>query len=327
MRLKRLTLELAAAALLGLGSAAAAADVKAGVDHWMKRDYVQAIAEWRPLAEKGNPDAQFNLGQAYKLGRGVPADLRIAQSWYEKAAQAGHSEAQANLGLILYQSGRKAAAMPWIKRAAERGDPRAQYVYGTELFNGDVVAKDWPRSYAMMTRASAAGLPQAADSLAQMEQHLSAIDKQKAAGLARTFETAGLARRAPQPVAAPTPPAAKPGRVAGTALAAKLPGKPEPTATATAAPKPSPTPSARPAAAGGWRVQLGAYGSEAAARARWAGIAKRVGALAALSPTYEKAGAFTRLRVGPAAGKAGADGLCAAARAAGQACFPVPPGR
>ncbi len=317
MRLTRLTLEIAAAALLGLGSAAAAADVKAGVDHWMKRDYAQAIAEWRPLAEKGNADAQFNLGQAYKLGRGVPADLRIAQSWYEKAAQAGHAEAQANLGLILYQSGKKAAAMPWIKRAAERGDPRAQYVYGTELFNGDVVSKDWPRSYAMMTRASAAGLPQAADSLGQMEQHLSAIDKQKAAGLARGLETAGQARRAPQPVAASLMPTAKPGRVAGTALAAKA------APTTTAAPKPS----ARPTASGGWQVQLGAYGSEAAARTQWAGIAKRVGALAALSPSYEKAGAFTRLRVGPAAGKAAADGLCAAARAAGQACFPVPPGR
>ncbi len=324
MRLTCLTLELAAAALLGLGSAAAAADVKTGVDHWMKRDYAQAVAEWRPLAEKGNADAQFNLGQAYKLGRGVPADLRIAQSWYEKAAQAGHAEAQANLGLILYQGGRKTAAMPWIKRAADRGDPRAQYVYGTELFNGDVVAKDWPRSYAMMTRASAAGLPQAADSLAQMEQHLSAIDKQKAAGLARGLEAAGQARRAPQPVAAPPTSSAKPGRVAGAALVSKAPAKAVPTAAAAA---PKPMPAAAPTAGGGWRVQLGAYGSEAAARTQWAGIAERVGAFAALSPTYEKAGAFTRLRVGPAAGKAAADGLCAAARAAGQACFPVPPGR
>ena len=64
----------------------ALADVKAGVDAWQHGNYTAAIIEWRTLAQKGDPDAQFNLGQAYKLGRGVPSDLKIAQSWYEKAA-------------------------------------------------------------------------------------------------------------------------------------------------------------------------------------------------------------------------------------------------
>ena len=31
--------------------------------------------------------------------------------------------------------------MPWIERAADRGDPRAQYVLGTALFNGDLIAR------------------------------------------------------------------------------------------------------------------------------------------------------------------------------------------
>ena len=36
-----------------------------------KADYGRAVAIWRPLAENGDADAQFNLGQAYRLGRGV----------------------------------------------------------------------------------------------------------------------------------------------------------------------------------------------------------------------------------------------------------------
>jgi cell division septation protein DedD len=47
--------------------------------------------------------------------------------------------------------------------------------------------------------------------------------------------------------------------------------------------------------------------------------------LAGLQPSYEKAGAFTRLRVGPLGSRAAADKVCAQAKAAGQACFPVAP--
>ncbi|MDE0945777.1 MAG: hypothetical protein OSA39_02875, partial [Sphingobium sp.] len=60
-------------ALVGL-AVPAMADVKAGVDAWQQGDYAKAVGEWRPLALAGDPDAQFNMGQAYKLGRGVQPD-------------------------------------------------------------------------------------------------------------------------------------------------------------------------------------------------------------------------------------------------------------
>src|SRR3546814_13765092 len=78
--------------------------------------------------------------------------------------------------------------MSWIRKAADRGDPRAQYVLGTALFNGDLAAKDWPHAYALMTRAAAAGLPPAADSLAQMDKYLPATARQKGVALARPLE-------------------------------------------------------------------------------------------------------------------------------------------
>ncbi len=66
------------AAALGLSAGMARADVKAGVDAWQRGDFTGAVAEWRPLADKGDADAQYNLGQAYKMGRGVPAGSRIS---------------------------------------------------------------------------------------------------------------------------------------------------------------------------------------------------------------------------------------------------------
>jgi tetratricopeptide (TPR) repeat protein len=300
----------AAAALAALIASPGLADVKSGVDAWQRGDFAVAVKEWRPAADQGDADAQFNLGQAYRLGRGVPADLRIAQSWFQKAAAKGHEQAQANLGLILYEGGKRREALPWIRKAADRGDPRAQYVLGIELTNGDLIAKDWPRAYALMTRAAAQGLPAAARSLGQMEQFVPADQRQKGIALARQIERGAPAAR--DIVTAPPAP-----RNTASAVA---------TARA-AAPVPTPAPAARVAAnaGGGWRAQLGAYGSPAAAQAQWAALSRRIPALGGLRPSYEKAGALTRLRAGPLPSRAAVDKVCAGSKAAGQPCFPVAP--
>ena len=103
--------------LLGLMIGAAAAvpahsqSVRAGIDAWQKGDTAGAVAIWRPLPEKGDADAAFNLGQAYRLGRGVKLDLAQAQNWLERAARKGHVDAQSTLGLLLFQNGNRMAAM------------------------------------------------------------------------------------------------------------------------------------------------------------------------------------------------------------------------
>ena len=60
-----------AALLTALAAAPALADVKTGVDAWSRGDYAVAVREWEGPAAAGDPDAMFNLGQAYRLGRGV----------------------------------------------------------------------------------------------------------------------------------------------------------------------------------------------------------------------------------------------------------------
>jgi len=329
-----------------IAAPAVAATVKDGVDAWQRGDYTGAVAIWRPLAEGNDPDAAFDLAQAYKLGRGVSTDLGQAKTWYGKSAQAGHIQGAANYGLLLFQDGDRRSAMPWISKAADAGDPRAQYVLGTALFNGDLAGKDWPRAYALMTRAAAAGLPQATTSLSQMDQFMSPDDRQKGLQLAsqlasrpipptgRQLVTGGgpeVAVTAPVQAASPAPsdlsalpPKTKPG---------KAPKAPRPAPAVAEAATPSPPPAPRPApapkpapalasAGGKWVVQLGAFGSQEGAAAVWG---KLSGKLPGLRPSYEKAGTFVRLRAGPLADKSAAARACAAAKSAGAACFPIAP--
>ena len=76
-------------AVLALMAAPAVADVKAGVDAWSAGDFSRAVVEWQGPAAAGDPDALFNLAQAYRLGRGVEIDNARARKLYEQAASLG----------------------------------------------------------------------------------------------------------------------------------------------------------------------------------------------------------------------------------------------
>lgn len=317
--------------------AALHANVKDGVDAWTKGDYGAAIGQWRPFAIAGDPDAQFNLGQAYKLGRGVPMDLKQAEEWYAKAAAQGHLQAEDNLALILFQNGARERAIPLLERSAARGEARAQYVLGTALFNGDGVRKDWVRAYALMTRASAAGLGPASANLAQMDKYIPLEQRQAGLQLASRMDNAPAAvQAAPSPRPAIKPP--EPVRTAAippsqpVAQPKPLP-KPQPKPTTVpapkapdpvAAPKPKPAPVAVVAAPGGaWRVQLGAFAEDGRAKALWNALEGKLPYLKSMTPYLVKAGAVTRLQAGPLASRGDAEKLCARIAAAGQGCLPV----
>ena len=212
--------------LAAMGLAASAhADVKAGVDDWTAGDFDAAVKEWKPLAQRGDPDAQFNLAQAYKLGRGVPENLEKAKELYGKAAASGHVQAADIYGLLLFQDGEREKAMPFIKASAARGDPRAQYILGVACFNGDLVKKDWVRAYALVSLAHQAGLPQATRALTQMDEHIPLADRQKSVILSTQIAAQAEATRereatsaelgTPRPATAAAPqPAAQTPRIA-----------------------------------------------------------------------------------------------------------------
>src|ERR1041384_3809222 len=108
-------------AIVGLSCPAEAQSVRVGIEAWQRGDAAGAVAIWRPLAEKGDADAAFNLGQAYRLGRGGPTNLSAAKDWFERAAAKGHVDAQTTLGLLLFQNGDQASGLKWLRDAAEQG--------------------------------------------------------------------------------------------------------------------------------------------------------------------------------------------------------------
>ena len=65
-------------------------------------DYVTALAELRPLAERGDPDAQYSLANLYRDGRGVPRDDDKAAAWYQRAAEGGSWSAAFDLGMLYW---------------------------------------------------------------------------------------------------------------------------------------------------------------------------------------------------------------------------------
>ena len=304
-----------------------AQSVKAGIDAWQRADYGTAAAIWRPLAEKGDPDAEFNLGQAYRLGRGVPINLGMAKSWFEKAAGSGHLDAETTLGLLLFQNGEQADGIKWLRRAAEQGEPRALLVYGTALYNGDGVTQDRLLGYAFVSRSAQQGLKPAKDTLEELDGLMSEADRKKAMLLAAARPAAvAMSAKAnkPQAIEHSKPKVEPAATMRARQLAEGRAVQSKEMSRAQAKPKidkPRPQTAALTSPArGNWRIQLGAFAQHKSAEALYRKIANNA-ALSGRGPIYVPVAAMTRLQIGPFENRASAASAC---RAIGNACFPIP---
>ena len=114
------------------------ADFQKGLDAVQRGDYTTALREWKPLAEQGVAFAQYNLGEMYANGQGVPQNYKTAVKWYRLAAKQGIAVAQYNLG-TMYDKGQGVLqdyvrAYMWFNIAASSGNKIASK-------NRDIVAK------------------------------------------------------------------------------------------------------------------------------------------------------------------------------------------
>ena len=62
--------------LLGSVGTGCGPDFNKGVAAYESGDFATALREWRPLAEQGVADAQYNLGVMYDKGEGVHRTIR-----------------------------------------------------------------------------------------------------------------------------------------------------------------------------------------------------------------------------------------------------------
>lgn len=128
---------------------------------YKKGDYAAALRLWRPLADAGDANAQFWVGAAYDLGRGVTTDYAAAAVWYRKAADQGQVNAQFNLA-HMYEQGQglpadyaQPAAASWYRRAADQGYSAAQGNLGILFATGRGVHRDYVQAYKWFALAGA----------------------------------------------------------------------------------------------------------------------------------------------------------------------------
>jgi TPR repeat protein len=121
--------------------------------------YDAAATIWQALAERGNAEANFNLGILDEDGLGTRADMAAALAHYEKSAQAGSSKAQYRLAL-LYTAGVKVAKDPlkaekWLTAAAQSGDSEAQAMLASQKASAQAIsARDGDFQRAALLHAS-----------------------------------------------------------------------------------------------------------------------------------------------------------------------------
>lgn len=72
-----------------------------GVDSESRGQLAEAAAHYERAARAGHPEAQNALGFLYRRGAGVPQDFVAAVNWYQLAADQGHLEATNRLAWLL----------------------------------------------------------------------------------------------------------------------------------------------------------------------------------------------------------------------------------
>ncbi len=175
--------------LIPLFGTPAFADFQKGYSAILDGDYATAFKEWKPLADAGDVDAQFNLGRMYDNGHGVPQDYKEALKWYKLAADQGDASAQAALG-YMYDIGQGVAqdyksAIKWYKLAADQGYDSAQYNLGLMYTRGQGVPQDYTIAHMWFNIAASQEAEGAAKQRDKLEKKMTPADISKAQDMAR----------------------------------------------------------------------------------------------------------------------------------------------
>ena len=89
----------------------------------------QDISELTRKAEKGDSQAQYEIGMVYRYG--TPISYELAMFWFEKSAKQGNSDSQCELGLG-YSQGKGSEidedkSIYWFNISADQGNVVAQH--------------------------------------------------------------------------------------------------------------------------------------------------------------------------------------------------------
>jgi hypothetical protein len=157
--------------------------------------YAKMYGELKPLAEKGNAEAQLKLGLMRYTGRGAAQDYGEALEWFKKSASQGNPLAMANVA-YMYEKGEGAPqnyveAAAWYRKAAERGNVQAQFALASLYEKGLGVKADEVQALMWFNLAAAQGLEKAKAHRDRVTVWMSPDQIAEAQRLAREFKIVG----------------------------------------------------------------------------------------------------------------------------------------
>ena len=126
-----------------------------------------AFVWYNKSALKGYTEAEYTLGKMYKYGRGVEKDTDKTVEWYTKAAKKGHEYAISALSNLRKID--STIAFKWTKVAAEKGSVKSQANLGIKYFIGDGTAKSKKKAKYWLSKASKDGSKYATAMLKKFE--------------------------------------------------------------------------------------------------------------------------------------------------------------
>lgn len=138
-----------------------------GVAAYQDGDYATAWKVLRPLALRGDAEAQLKIGEMYFFGWGVTKEYPKAKFWFLRAAQQGIAEAAYKLG-TMYSNGYglkkdDVKAFSWYQLAAGQGHPKAQFGLGAGYASGQGVQQNVVLAYMWFTLSAEQGEKRAAE--------------------------------------------------------------------------------------------------------------------------------------------------------------------
>lgn len=166
------------------------------------------------LAEKGNADAQYDIGEMYEKGSGVATDVKKAFGWFEKSAAQGHIKAQFKVAYMYYKGQGVEAnvnkAFQLMDKPANEGNVRAQYYLAQMYANGDGVKTDLEEAFTWYSRSSLGGYKPADEALSDLKKTMAAAadrarkDEEQRARKDEESAVKNIAKAAPASPKAPT---------------------------------------------------------------------------------------------------------------------------
>ena len=165
-----------ALAIMALAVPAHAGLLEDGLAAWERGEYETALKLLRPLAERGEAEAQYRLGLSYRTEVGVEEWYDAGKKWFQLAATQGHTEAQFSLGR-LYDYGHGVnhgkpvdylEAAKWYRLAAEKGHASAQFYLGVLYDHGDGVPQDYAEAAKWYRLAAQQGHMEAQNNIGSM---------------------------------------------------------------------------------------------------------------------------------------------------------------